>query len=159
MPLQGQLGSGIRFAYRVGSPGTFVEVNQILEGDPPQFERDRVETTVHGVVTIRKYTPGLADVSDTRLLLLTDLERSTSPSHLGLKDLERDQTLVWCRFAVPIQADLATCDYFTYEFQGRVSKWGLVTPIDAAKNTEVIFQFGGDDVYTYEALAHAAVFS
>lgn len=155
MPTGGQLGTGVRVGYSLSSPHSWVRVTQVLEAEPPRFERDRVETTTHGDTSIRRYTPGLADVSDATALLLADLDRATSPSHMGLKDLERAQTLVWIRYEVPIENDLDTTDYLVYEFQGRVGNWGLQTPIDGRKEIEVSFQFGGEDITLYEGVASA----
>lgn len=155
MPLGGQLGSGVRVGYSLASPHSWVTVTQVLEAEPPRFERDRVETSTHGTTTLRRYIPGLADVTDARILLLADLQRSTSPSHMGLKDLEKSQTLVWVRFEIPRDNDLGATVYFVYEFQARVSQWSLSTPIDGRKEIEVLFQFGGTDITLYENVVSA----
>lgn len=150
MPLGGQIGSGVRAGYSMTSPMVWTRINQIQEADPPTFERDDVETTVHGTTGIRQEIPGLSTVSDARLLLLADFERITSPSHLGLKDLERSQATVWFRFEIPVTANLATTTFFVYEFQARVKSWVPATPIDDRKTIEVLMKFGGADIYQYE---------
>ena len=153
MPTGGQIGSGIRIGYRTGSPGTWVPITAILEGDPPQFTRDRVETTVHGVTGDRTYIPGLRDVSDIRALLLADLQRSTSPSHLALSDFEISQAIIWLRYEVPITSTLSTTNFYVYELQVRVSSFKVIPPIDGRKEIEVMFQYAGGGIAVYENIA------
>jgi hypothetical protein len=155
MATEGTIGSGIRAGYSLASPHTWVRITGILDGNPPQFTRDDVDTTTHGVTSIRKEIPGLSTVNDATLVLLADLDRLTSPSHLGLKDLERSQNTVWFRYEVPIDADLESTDYLVFEYQVRVKSWELTTPIDNRKEINVAFKFGGDDVYQYEGVASA----
>lgn len=158
MPTGGQLGSGVRMAYAAASPHTWTEITQILEADAFQFERDRVDVSVHGTESERVYIPGLRDASDARALLLADLARSTSPSHLGLKDYESSQVLIYLRIGIPISADLDTTAYWVQEALCRVSKWGVSTPIDGRKEIEVLFQYGGGGITEYESIAHASLF-
>lgn len=159
MPTGGQLGSGVRMAYAASSPQTWVEITQILEADPFQFERDRVDVSTHGTESERVYIPGLRDATDARALLLADLARATSPSHLGLKDYEGSQTIVYLRIGVPISSDLDTTNYWVQEAQCRVSKWGVITPIDGRKEIEVLFQYAGGGITEYESIAHASLFT
>lgn len=145
-------------AYAAASPHTWIEITALLEADPFQFERDRVDVSVHGTESERVYIPGLRDASDARALLLADLERATSPSHLGLKDYESSQSIVYLRIGIPIGSDLDTCAYWVQEARCRVSKWGVVTPIDGRKEIEVLFQYAGGGIGEYESIAHASLF-
>lgn len=158
MPTGGQLGSGVRMAYAASSPQTWVEITQILEADAFQFERDRVDVSVHGTTSERTYIPGLRDASDARSLLLADLDAATSPSHLGLKGYEQSQAIIWLRIGIPIESDLTTCSYWVQEAQCRVSKWALSTPIDDKKAIEVLFQYAGGGITEYTSIAHASLF-
>lgn len=158
MPTGGQLGSGVRAGYALGSPHTWIEVTQLLEAEPFQFERDRVDVSVHGTESERVYIPGLRDASDARLLLLADLQRSTSPSHLGLKDLESSQVIIYLRIGIPISSDLDTTAYWVQEALCRVSKWGLTTPIDGRKEIEALAQYAGGGITEYESIAHGSLF-
>lgn len=159
MPTGGQLGSGVRMAYAAGSPQTWIEITQVLEAEPFQFERDRVDVSTHGTESERSYIPGLRDATDARALLLADLDRATSPSHLGLKDLESSQDIIWIRIGIPITADLDTTPYWVQETRCRVSKWGLNTPIDGRKEIDTLFQYAGGGITEYESIAHASLFA
>lgn len=151
----GQIGSGIRAGYSTNGGSSWVEIEQIMEGDPPQFERDDVETTVHGVTSVRTEIPGLSTVSDARLLLLADFDRNTTPSHLGLKDLESSQATILFRYEIPIDADLSTTDYFVYSYNARVKSWAPTTPIDDKKTIEVMFKFASGAITLLEGVASA----
>lgn len=159
MPTGGQLGSGVRMAYAVTSPHSWVEITQILEADPFQFERDRVDVSTHGTESERSYIPGLRDASDARALILVDLDRATSPSHLGLKDFESSQAIIWVRVAIPIGADLDTTAYWAQTAQCRVSRWALSTPIEGRKELEVLFQYAGGGIQESESIAHGSIFT
>lgn len=143
MATGGQIGSGIKAGYSTNSGSTWTTITQILEGDPPQSERDQVETTVHGVTSTRSKIPGLSDISDARVLLLADFDRVTSPSHLGLSDLETSQDTVLFRYEIPISSNLASTNYFVYQFNARVGSFKPSTPIDDKKTIEVTFQYAG----------------
>jgi hypothetical protein len=155
MATGGQIGSGIKAGYSTNSGSTWTQITAILEGDPPQFERDDVETTVHGTTSVRTKIPGLSDVSDARLLLLADFDRGTSPSHLALKDLESAQTTITFRYEIPVDADLSTTTYFVYQYSARVGSWKPSTPIDDKKTIEVTFKFATGSITTSENQASA----
>jgi hypothetical protein len=150
----GQIGSGIRAGVKIGA-GAWVEIEQILEGDPPQFERDDVETTIHGVTSVRTEIPGLSTVSDARLLLLADFDRATTPSHMLLKDLETSQATITFRYEIPVGADLSTTTFLVYQYSARVKSWAPTTPIDDAKKIEVMFKFAGGAISLLEDQASA----
>lgn len=136
----GQLGSGVKVAYSTNtSPQVWVEIPQIQDVVIPQVNRDRVETTTHGVTSLRTYIPGLGDVRDAELTLLADLE--TGGVHLALQQLEQSQNTIWMRFEVPQISDLSTTTYFAVQIQAKISQWELNTPIDGAKELKVTAQF------------------
>ena len=139
MPTGGQIGSGVKVAYAVTSPHTWVAIPQILEVSIPNVERDRVETTIHGVTSLRTYIPGLGDVSDAELELEANLD--VGGVHVTLKDFEQSQTTLWFRFEVPRTATLSTTDYAAVQIQGRIASWVLNTPIDALKTISMSIQF------------------
>lgn len=140
MATGGQLGSGVQVAYSLNnSPQTWIEITQIMDAVIPQVERDRVESTVHGVTSLRTYIPGLGDVRDGELTLLANL--STGGVHLALQQLERSQDTIWVRFEVPDTSNLSTTNFFAVQLQARVSGWTLDTPIDGAKTIKVLLQF------------------
>jgi hypothetical protein len=151
----GQIGSGIRAGWSTDSGSTWTEIEQIMEGDPPQKERDDVDTSVHGNTGIRTEIPGMSTVSDARLLMLGDFDRATTPSHLGLADLEDSQDTVLFRYEIPIDADLTTTNYFVYQYNARVKSWKPSTPIDDKKTIEAMFKFAGPTLSRLEDQASA----
>lgn len=140
MATGGQLGSGVQVAYSLNnSPQTWIEIPQIMEAVIPVVERDRVDSTVHGVTSLRTYIPGLGDVRDGELTLLANL--TANSVHMGLAVLERSQDTIWVRFEVPDTSNLSTTNFMAVQMQARVSGWVLETPIDGAKTLKVTFQF------------------
>jgi len=142
MPAGGQIGSGVKIAFATGSPHSWVAVPELREVTVPGFERDRVETTIHGVTSLRTYIPGLADVNDLEWTMLANLTAGSVCTQLST--LERNQTTLWWRIEIPVDATLATTLYFAFEFQGRVATWQPETPIDDAKVVRVTVQFSSD---------------
>lgn len=154
MPSGGQIGSGVQIAYSLLSPHTWVEIPEIREvSSLPNIERDRVETTIHGVTSLRTYIPGLGDVSDLEFTVRANLDASSV--HSTLRTLERDQTTVWIRVEVPVTSNLSTTTFVAYTMQARCSMWELEAPIDDLKVLNITFQF--EDNYMFQ-LAMAAAF-
>lgn len=149
MPSGGQIGSGVKVAYAAASPQSWTEVPEIREiVSLPNRERDRVETTVHGVTSERTYIPGLAEVSDTEFIVRVNLDSGST--HLALKALEASQATTWFRVEVPVDPTLATTTYTAYQFQGRVSVWELSAPIDDLKTARVVIQYEGNLMFQEE---------
>lgn len=142
MATGGQIGSGVKAAFATSTPHTWVEITQLLNVTIPNVTRDRVETTIHGVTSLRTYIPGLGDVSDFELDLLADLD--VDSVHMQLKSYEQAQTTLWFRFEVPNEATLSTANYYAVQIQGRVASWELDTTIDGAKTLKVTGQFEGN---------------
>ena len=136
----GQLGSGVQIAYSLNtSPQSWIEIPQIMDAVVPIVTRDRVETTFHGVTSLRTYIPGLGDVRDGEVTVLADLE--VGGPHLALEQLERSQDTIWVRYEVPQISNLSTTTYFAVQVQAKVGSWELETPIDGAKTIKITFQF------------------
>ena len=136
----GQLGSGVQVAYSLNnSPQTWIEIPQIMDAVIPIVTRERVETTFHGVTSLRTYIPGLGDVRDGELTLLANL--TSGGVHLALRTLERSQDTIWVRFEVPDTSNLSTTTFMAVQLQAKVASWELNTPIDDAKTIKVVFQF------------------
>lgn len=149
MPSGGQLGSGVKIAYSTSSPVSWTAIPEVREvSQLPNRERDRVETTIHGVTSERTYIPGLADVADLEFTLRANLD--TGSVHTTLKGYEASQTTLWWRVEVPVDTDLTTANYVAYTFQGRVSRWNLTAPIDGLKEIEVTVQYEGNLMFQNE---------
>jgi hypothetical protein len=150
----GQLGSGVEVGFSAASPVSFTKVAQVLDVTPPQKTRDRVETTVHGATSERSYIPGLAEWSAMELVLLADL--GTTSSHITISDMEISQATAWWRVEIPMESTLATTNFFVYEFEGRVAKFAISTPIDSRKEIAVTVEVAGSmTVYENQASAIA----
>jgi hypothetical protein len=142
MPSGGQIGSGVKIGFATTSPTVWTVVPEVREVTVPQFERDRVETTVHGTTSLRTYIPGLADVSDLEFTMLANLDAGSVC--MQLQAYERSQTTLWFRVEIPVDPDLTTSTYFAMQFQGRVSRWAPDTPIDDAKTVGITVQFNAN---------------
>lgn len=152
MPSGGQIGSGVQIAYATGSPQTWVEIPEIREvSSLPNRERDRVETTIHGVTSDRTYIPGLSEVADLEFIVRANLDAGSV--HATLRSYERSQTTLWFRVEVPVDTDLATSNFVAYTFQGRVATWELQAPIDDLKTIRVVVQYESDLMFQEEMAA------
>ncbi len=135
MATLGQIGSGIKIAFATGSPQVWIPITQILEvSSLPGIERDQVETTTHGVTSLRKFIPGLGTVSPLEFQLLADLDASSV--HMSLLDLLQSQETKWWRSEIPNTSNLSTTGYM-----GIVQTWVPEAPIDDKKiiNVSVLF--------------------
>lgn len=140
MALSGQIGSGIRIGWSTGSPHSWNIVTQVLDvSSLPGIERDQVETTVHGITSLRKYIPGLGTVNPLEFQLLADLDASSI--HFQLLDLNESQETVWWRVEIPNTSNLATTGFMAFQFQGKMQTWSPEAPIDDKKviNVAVLF--------------------
>ena len=149
MPSGGQLGSGVKIGFAVGSPHTWITVPEVR--DVPQLpnrERDRVESTVHGVTSERSYIPGLADVRDLEFVLRANLDAGSV--HMQIKALEVSQAVYWWRVEAPVDPTLATSTYVAWTFQGRVSLWDMTAPIDGLKEISVTVQYNANLMFQEE---------
>jgi len=147
----GQIGSGVRVAYALSSPHSWLEIPQITDVKVPGITRSRIDSTIHGVTSLKTYIPGLGDVNDAELTLETDLGDTT---HQAIEALNISQTTVWVRFQIPVIADLSTTQYYAIQMQARVSSHVIETPIDGLKTTKVMFQFNAN-YFTQKAMASA----
>ena len=148
----GTLGSGVKIFIAIGSPHSWIQVPGVREiTQLPNRERDQVESTVHGVTSERTYIGGLATVNPLEFTLRADL--SSGSVHRSLQDYERQQTDLWWRVEVPIDADLAATQYFIYMQLGRVTTWNPLAPIDDLKEIEVSVQYSGSQFYLQGASA------
>lgn len=139
MPSGGQIGSGVKIAYSLLSPHSWITIPEVREiTSLPNRERDRVETTVHGVTGDRTYIPGLSDVGDLEFIVRANLDAGSV--HTNLRALERAQTTIWVRVEVPVDPDLSTSTYVAYTNQVRVATWELSPPLDDLKTIRIVMQ-------------------
>jgi hypothetical protein len=134
----GQIGSGVRVFLAVTSPHAWLEIPQITDVKIPSIARSKIDSSVHGVQSLKTYIPGLGDVNDAELTLETSLLDTT---HQLLSTLERTQATYWFRYQVPAISDLSTTTYYAVQLQGRVASYVIDTPIDGLKTTKVNITF------------------
>jgi len=149
----GMLGSGVKVGYSASSPVSWTSVGQILEADVPGLEPDEVETTVHGTSNFRRFMRGLIDISELRLVLLSDLDQATAVDQDALFDYQAAGTTLWWRVEIPV--DRTRSAYTALEFQGWVKNWLPRAPIDDRQELEVSIRFDGTSFAKYAAGASA----
>ncbi len=150
MALNGVLGNGVKVAYSASSPVSWTAVGQILDQDIPGLEPDEVETTVHSTTSdLRRHIRGLIDVSELKLMLLQDLDESTSPVQDALFDYQAAGTTIWWRVEVPVNR--AKTKFTAFEFQGWVKEFKPQAKIGDKQQLDVSIRFDGDSFTKYNA--------
>lgn len=154
--LGGILGNGVKVAYSLASPISWVAIGQILDHELPGLTPDKVETTVHGLSNFKRKIRGLIDVAPLKLKLLQDLDPATSPDQKEMYDLQSAGTTIWWRIEIPTERDKS--EYMGLEFQGWVDEFLPHAPIADKQVLDVGVQFDGEDLY-WDAAAGASQIS
>lgn len=154
--LGGILGNGVKVAYSLTSPISWVSIGQILDQELPGLQPDKIETTVHGLSNFKRKMRGLIDVGPLKLKLLQDLDPSTSADQKELYDLQSAGTTIWWRFEIPTERDKSK--YRGLIFKGWVDEFIPSAPIAEKQVLNVGVQFDGDDLY-WDAAAGASEIS
>lgn len=153
MATGGILGSGVKVAYSVSSPITWIPVGNILNVDVPGLNPDEVETTIHGTANFKRFMRGLIDVGELMMTLLMDLNQATSTDQAALFALQAAGTTVWWRVEIP--TDRTRSAYTALEFQGWVKKWIPKAPIADKQELETSVRFDGTSFTKYNSGASA----
>jgi hypothetical protein len=148
----GLLGNGVKVAYSLTSPHTWVPVVNIMEVGVPKLVADRVEKTTHGTGGFHSFMGGLLDVQPATLTLLT---AHGAASHIDIARQNRSKESNWWRIEIPVDRELSTTQYRAVEFEGSVSEFSFDTPIADVQKTMVTIQFEGTDFAVYPAAASA----
>ena len=143
----GILGNGVRVAYSSSSPVSWQRLDQLLDISFPTFVADDIDSTVHGTSKLKRSMPGMVEVSEMTLTLLSDLDSATTPEQDALWDLNQAGTTVWWRVEVPVERDQSKC--VPFEFQGYVKSWEPATPIDDRQTLNVVIRFDGDSLVKF----------
>lgn len=152
MATDGVLGNGVKWGYSFASPMAWNTIPQILDIDIPGLVADEVETSVHGSIYKRKMR-GMLDVTAMKVMLLADLDPSTTPTHTALQSIQAAGTTVWHRVEVP--SNRAKTAYAAFEFQGYIHTWLPKPPIDGRQEIEVEVHFDGTSFSRYAPGASA----
>lgn len=152
MAADGVLGNGVKVGYSASSPVSWTAVAQLLDVEIPGLVADEVETSTHASLYKRRMR-GMIDVTAMKLMLLADLNPSTTASHAALQALQAAGTTVWWRVEVP--ADRSKSAYAAFEFQAYVHTWTPKAPIDGRQEIEVEVHFDGTSFTRYNPAASA----
>jgi hypothetical protein len=153
MAADGLLGNGVKVAYSAASPVSWIRVPQVLNVVIPGLEFDEVETTVHSTGGLRRFIPGLGDVTEMELELLADLDETTTASYNALFNFQAARTTIWWRIEVPTTR--AQTKFTAFEFQGFVKTWKADPPIDDRQTLMVTVRFDGTSFSKLSAGASA----
>jgi hypothetical protein len=149
MATGGVIGNGVRVGFSSTSPVSWTRLGALLNIEPPQFEVEQVDSTVHSGSKFRTSIPGMNAVSDMTLTILADLDETTTPAQNTLWTLNQAGTTVWWRYEVPVTRELTKCTPF--EFQGYVKSYKLSIPIEDKQSIEVVIGFDGTTFTKYPA--------
>lgn len=153
MAADGVLGNGSKVGYSDTSPVSWTRVAQLIDFDPPDFQRNQVDTTVHSTSGYERSMPGMIKVADMKVVLLFDPDESTTPSHQALWDKLVAGTTVWWRFELPCNEGQTS--FKAVEFEGWVRSFKPKAPIKDRQTAEVNIAFDGDSYTVYAAGASA----
>lgn len=143
MAADGVMGNGVKVGYSAGtSPFTWVRISQVLNVVIPGLEFEEIDTTVHSTGGLRRFMPGLGDVTEMELTLLADLDETTNVQHDALFDYQAARTTLWWRVEVPTTR--AQTKFTAFEFQGFVKTWKADPPIDDRQELLCSVRFDGD---------------
>jgi hypothetical protein len=152
MAANGVLGNGVKVAYSASSPVSWTAVAQLDDVEIPGLIADKIDTSTHASLYKRKMR-GMLDVSTMKLMLLSDLDGSTTPSHVALQALQVAGTTVWWRVEVPVNR--AKTLFVAFEFQAYVNGWSPKAPKADKQIIDVEVEFDDTSFSRYAAAASA----
>lgn len=139
----GLIGNGKKVAFSLSSPISWIKIDQLLDFDFPSMTADKIETTVSSTGKLKRYIPGLIEVGDLSLTVLTDLDPVTSKQS-QLWDLRAAGTTVWWRIEIPEERDLSS--FVGFELQGYVSDYTISAPTAERIETTITIVFDGTSI-------------
>jgi hypothetical protein len=149
-------GNGVKVGYSTVEGGPWTEVEQIVDVVFPTWEAAKVEITTHQVGNkLRRYMPGMIEVGDPSLTVLSDFDPSTSPDQAQLIEWNQEGTSVWWRFEVP--TNRAQTSFRGVEFQAGVLNFSPATPIDDRQTTQYTLSFDGETINWDEAVGASQI--
>jgi hypothetical protein len=150
MATGGVPGNGCKVAYSVSSPVSWVTMTQVLDITLPTFVTDEIDITTHSTTNkLKKTMGGLAEVGDMTLVLLADLNETTTPAHSAMFTYNQAGTSLWWRVEIPTNRERTV--FKAYEFQGNVGSYEPSAPINDRQEIQVLVRFDGDTFTQYPA--------
>lgn len=146
MATGGVLGNGTKIAYSAASPQVWTKVGQLREVTFPTFVADEVNIDTHSATNkLHRTMPGMIVVGAVQLVVLSDLNPSTSADQKALRDYNKDGTSLWWRIEAPVVREKNS--WFGLEFKASVKSYQPQTPIADVQTTTMELLFDGDDIY------------
>ena len=143
----GFIGSGLKVAFALASPHSYLKLEQILDCTIPTIQAAVIDVTIHQANRFMRNIPGLQTVTATVIKMLRDPDPTTSPNQNSLFGYLGTQTDLWWLIEVP--ADGALVNFEAYEFQGRVSKFAPSAPIAGRQELQAEVLFDGTSFVRY----------
>lgn len=151
----GMIGNGVKIAYSASSPVSWTSIGQVLNVEVPQLVRDKIDRTVHSASGYKRSLPGMIDVSDMTLEILSDLNQTTGAAIRQLLTYLKAGTTIYWRIEIP--TNRAKTEYAALEFQGYVLSWQAAAPIDDKQTIATTIAFDDTEVGLYAAGASAII--
>jgi hypothetical protein len=162
MATGGVLGNGTKVGISSSgtSPITYTKVGQLM--DIPtwlQLIAADVDTTVHGTSNIKTSMPGMIDPPDFGMMLLSDHDPSTSPTHETLRKAQQgsgDVTAgndIYFRVEIPVNRQQTL--FRAWNFAAYVKEYTPSAPIDDKQTTQVTVRYSGS--YSVDSGAGASL--
>lgn len=148
----GLIGNGVRVAYSLSSPISLLAIGQVFDITLPGLSRADVENSTH-LSVYERTMPGMITVSEMKLMLIADLDPSTSigTAQKALEDLLIAGTTVYWRVEVPTNRARSLC--VAREFQGYVKTHQSAAPLKDKQTLETVVKFDDTTFVRYAASA------
>lgn len=151
----GVLGNGLKIAYSVSSPISWIQVPDIMVFDK-MFElvSPRIDTTVSGV-SIKTTIAGIPDAPELSFTKLSDPNPSTGVAEETIRALQLAGTIVYWRWERP--TNTARTLFRGEVFQGYVLSFGPSAPVTDKQTVKVVLSYSGG--YVIDSTAGASLIS
>lgn len=143
----GVSGIGVKVGINLvsGSPTGFTTIQNILDCTLPQLIANKIDKTVYGTSRVKRSVPGLIEVSDLQVVLIQDLDTSTSPEQASLAALNQNGNKIGVRIEVAVNTALSSWVPITWT--GYVASWQLGSKKDDIQQLTVAIFFD-DSAFT-----------
>jgi Lambda phage tail tube protein, TTP len=130
------------------SPVAYVKLTQLTNVVIPGLEFDKIDTSIHGKF-LKRNMPGMGDVSETEITVLSDLG---SDEQRDLFDLNQAGTTVGWIIEVPDVRGIATT-FIPFTFNGWIKNFKPGAPMNDKQTLVITVIFDGDTFTMGEAVA------
>lgn len=156
MATGGYINNGVRIGYSASSPVSWTRIGQVAVAPTFGIERDKVDSTVHGTSIFKRSMPGMAEVPLGEMVLIADLNPSTTPTHDAMRSAVLAGTTYWFRIEFPV--DRSQSQFRAVEFQAYVRTW-MVNGESPEERQEIqcALEFDSDYEPSWKPVGAAAV--